>query len=123
MTHHATGTGDVSYDLVSVLYHTLQESSTIQQYIDDAQERGDAEVAAFLLEVQEQDRERAQRAKALLTVRFDSDAHGASGGSAGSAPGGGSGSGSHGASGGSTDFDEERPGRSRPMSTAEPAEG
>lgn len=105
MTHHATGTGDVSYDLVSVLYHTLQESSTIEQYIDDAQERGDAEVAAFLADIQKQDRERAQRAKALLAVRFN----GTSGGSAARA---------------STGSDEdEHMGQWRPHATSEPAEG
>ncbi|HLU27333.1 MAG TPA: hypothetical protein VKZ65_02765 [Glycomyces sp.] len=70
MTHQQTGTRDVSYNLVSVLYHALQEASTIQQYIDDAKQRGDAEAATFFAEVQEQDHSRAERAKALLASQF-----------------------------------------------------
>ncbi|WP_026931446.1 hypothetical protein [Glycomyces tenuis] len=66
MTHHETGTYDVSYNLVSVLYHTLQEASTIQRYIDDARGNGDEDAARFLEEVQEEDRTRAERAKELL---------------------------------------------------------
>lgn len=69
--HQQTGTRDVSYDLVSVLYHTLQEAETIQQYIDDAKERGDEDAAGFFAEVQKQDRSRAERAKSLLAARFE----------------------------------------------------
>ena len=71
MTHQQTGTGDVSYNLVSVLYHTLQEASTVQQYIDDAKQRGDKDAAEFFTEVQEQDRSRAERAKYLLMAHFE----------------------------------------------------
>ena len=35
-----TGTRDVIYDLVSVLYHALQGAETYDQYIKDAQQRG-----------------------------------------------------------------------------------
>ncbi|MCD0443351.1 hypothetical protein LO763_06890 [Glycomyces sp. A-F 0318] len=69
--HQQTGTRDVSYDLVSVLYHTLQEAATIQQYIDDAKEHGDEDAAGFFAELQEQDRSRAERAKSLLAARFE----------------------------------------------------
>ena len=67
---HATGTRDVHYNLVSVLYHTLQGAETSVQYVADAQEAGDQELAQFFREVQEEDRRRANRAKALLQQRL-----------------------------------------------------
>jgi len=63
-------TRDEHYDLVSVLYHTLQEADTIERYIQDARERNDDELARFFEEVQQQDRERAERAKQLLGPRI-----------------------------------------------------
>lgn len=65
----ATGTRDEHYDIVSVLYHTLQECETIQRYIDDAREKGDTELAGFFEGVQVDDRKRAERAKQLLSAR------------------------------------------------------
>lgn len=66
MAHTDTGTKNAQYDLVSVLYHTLQEAETVQQYIDDAKSSGDEDAARFFTDVQRQDRERAERAKELL---------------------------------------------------------
>jgi hypothetical protein len=65
-----TGARDETYDLVSLLYHTLQEGETLSTYIDDTRKVGDDELAAFLEDVQQQDRERAQRAKRLLAQRL-----------------------------------------------------
>jgi rubrerythrin len=65
-----TGTQDVHYNLVSVLYHTLQGAETAVQYISDAEESGDEELARFFREVQEEDRRRAERAKTLLGQRL-----------------------------------------------------
>lgn len=65
-----TGTRDENFNLVSVLYHTLQEGETIERYINDARTGGDDELATFLQEVQQQDRERAERAKQLLASRI-----------------------------------------------------
>jgi rubrerythrin len=61
-----TGARDEHYDLVSVLYHTMQEASTLQTYIEDARSAGDNDLASFFEEVQEQDRQRTERAKELL---------------------------------------------------------
>ncbi len=61
-----TGASDPVYDLVSVLYHALQGAETTVIYSDDAASEGDNELAEFFREVQEQDRARARRAKALL---------------------------------------------------------
>lgn len=51
-----TGTRDEHYDLISVLYHTMQEAETLQTYIDDARSAGDNDLAGFFEEVQQQDR-------------------------------------------------------------------
>lgn len=69
-TEQATRTRNEHYDLVSILYHTLQEAETIQTYIDDARSKGDDEVAGFLAEVQQQDQDRAERAKQLLARKI-----------------------------------------------------
>jgi hypothetical protein len=65
-----TGTRDEHYNLVSVLYHTLQEGELLEQYVQDAEQAGDSELAGFFREVQEEDRRRAERAKALLSKRL-----------------------------------------------------
>lgn len=66
----ATGTENERYDLISVLYHTLQEAELLNTYIEDARRSGDHELAAFLESIQAQDRERAGTAKGLLTRRL-----------------------------------------------------
>jgi rubrerythrin len=66
-----TDTPNPVYDIVSVMYHALQGAETYDSYITDAQQRGDAELAAFFREVQEQNREVAHRAKTLLHDRLD----------------------------------------------------
>lgn len=66
MADSGSGTRDQHYDLMSLLYHTLQEADTIDRYIEDARDRNDDELAGFFEKVQEQDRQRAERAKQLL---------------------------------------------------------
>lgn len=56
-----TGTRDEHYNLVSALYHTLQEGDTIQRYIDEAEQANDSELADFFRQVQDEDRQRAAR--------------------------------------------------------------
>jgi hypothetical protein len=70
-----TGTPDELYDLVSVLYHTLQGGETSQRYIDDARRAGDDELASFLEQVQVEDRDRAESAKRLLAARLQLAVH------------------------------------------------
>lgn len=65
-----TGTQDVHYNLISVLYHTLQGAETSMQYMADAEESGDEELARFFREVQDEHRHRAERAKGLLAQRL-----------------------------------------------------
>ena len=61
-----TGTDDVSFNLVSVLYHTLQEAETMEKYIRDAEASGDQDVIGFFREIQDANRSRSERAKQLL---------------------------------------------------------
>jgi len=62
-----TGTQDVHYNLVSILYHALQGAETYEQYINDARQGGNQEVAEFFSEVKEENKRRADRAKQLLS--------------------------------------------------------
>lgn len=64
-----TGVSDTVYDLTSVLYHAAQGSTVYAKYIEDAEQEGDQELVEFFRQVQQQDAERAQGAKALLDNR------------------------------------------------------
>ncbi len=61
-----TGANDTTYDLTSVLYHALQGAQVYDQYVKDAEQAGSEELARFFRDVQQQDKERAERAQALL---------------------------------------------------------
>jgi hypothetical protein len=69
-TTAATGTRDITYDLVSVLYHALQGAETYQAYIQDADEAGDREAATFLRGAQKQMVQLSGEAKSLLGRRL-----------------------------------------------------
>ena len=67
----ATGTTSTStpnelFDLVSVLYHALEGNVTSNQYIRDAQQSGNQELLQFFQQVQQEDQQRAERARSLL---------------------------------------------------------
>jgi rubrerythrin len=64
-----TGVRDTVYNLSSVLYHAAQGGTVYAKYIEDAEQEGDQELADFFRQVQQQDAERAQKAKALLDNR------------------------------------------------------
>ena len=68
-----TGTRDVIYDLVSVLYHALQGAETYDQYIKDAQQREDKDLVQFFHDTKEEERRRAERAKQLLARHFEQE--------------------------------------------------
>ncbi len=63
-----TGTRDEQYNLVSVLYHSLQGAETIEAYVLDAEAVGDERLAAFFREAQATYRQLAERAKERLGV-------------------------------------------------------
>ena len=64
-----TGISDSVYDLTSVFYHAAQGGQVYSKYIEDAEKEGDRELVEFFREAQEQDAERAQKAKSLLGRR------------------------------------------------------
>ena len=67
----ATGERDEVYGLVSVLYHALQGAETYAQYVEDARKSGDHELSEFFEECQDEEVDRADRAKELLAARLD----------------------------------------------------
>ena len=63
---------DPTYNLISVLYHTLQAGDLYTQYIADAKEAGDTELANFLEATQSAATETAAKARGLLAARMKS---------------------------------------------------
>lgn len=61
-----TGTPDITYNLVSTIYHTLQGAETQALYIADAEQTGDQELIQFFRDLKEENQRRADRAKQLL---------------------------------------------------------
>ena len=76
-----TGTRDITYDLVSVIYHALQGAETTALYIADAEQEGNQELAAFFREAKDEYQRRGDRAKQLLATHLGSEqGRGAAGG-------------------------------------------
>ena len=72
-----TGTRDVTFNLVSIMYHALQGAETIDKYVADAgQGGGNDELAQFFRETKEEYGRRADRAKELLTREMSRSAAG-----------------------------------------------
>lgn len=65
-----TGTRDEHYNLISALYHLLEGASTCEQYIRDAEEAGDQDLAQFFRDWQDEQRNLSERAKNLLGGRI-----------------------------------------------------
>ena len=65
----ATGTPNTIYDLSSVLYHALEGGASYDQYIRDAEQEGDQELADFFSRVRDEDSVRADNAWLLLARR------------------------------------------------------
>ena len=61
-----TGFDDVTFDLISVQYHSLKAGHDYGQYVRDAENAGEQEIADFFKQVMEQDSQRAQRAHEFL---------------------------------------------------------
>jgi hypothetical protein len=56
-----TGFDDVTYDLISVQYHSLKAGHDYGQYVRDAENAGRTEIAEFFRQVMKEDSERAKR--------------------------------------------------------------
>ncbi|MFC7876196.1 acyl carrier protein [Isoptericola sp. NPDC057391] len=61
-----TGFDDVTYDLVSVQYHSLKAGHDYGQYVRDARNAGQEEIAAFFEQVMAEDSERAHKCHDFL---------------------------------------------------------
>lgn len=66
MSGTSSGTQDVTYNLVSVIYHALQGAETCDVYTRDAEKEGDQELAKFFQDVKKQNQQTAEQAKKLL---------------------------------------------------------
>ncbi|MBV6623192.1 MAG: hypothetical protein KI793_09705 [Rivularia sp. (in: Bacteria)] len=65
-----TGTANEHYDLISVIYHSLQSASVCNMYIQDANNSGDRELMEFFQQVKEQNCQQAEQAKKLMAQRM-----------------------------------------------------
>jgi hypothetical protein len=65
----STGTTNEGFNLVSVLYHALEGAQTYARYAEDAG-RTDPELAQFFMQSQQEENNRAERAKQLLARRL-----------------------------------------------------
>jgi hypothetical protein len=65
-----TGTKNEQYDLISVVYHTLECAVTYEQYIEDARAVGDDELMSFFEELQSNSCQMAEKGKQLLKKRL-----------------------------------------------------
>ena len=61
-----TGFDDVTYDLISVQYHALKAGHDYGQYVRDAENAGENEIAQFFRDVMEQDSQRAHQCHEFL---------------------------------------------------------
>lgn len=61
-----TGFDDVTFDLISLQYHSLKAGHDYGQYARDANNAGLDDVASFFSEVMAQDSERARRCHEFL---------------------------------------------------------
>jgi hypothetical protein len=66
----ATSTLDPHYDLISVLYHSLEGAQVCVRYTEDANRIGDQELAQFFTQAQQNQVACAEKAKQLLGRRL-----------------------------------------------------
>lgn len=61
-----TGFDDVTFDLISLQYHSLKAGHDYGQYVRDARNAGVEEIAQFFEQVMAEDSERAQQCHRFL---------------------------------------------------------
>jgi rubrerythrin len=62
-----TGFDDVTFDLISVQYHSLKAGHDYGQYVRDAENAGLDDITQFFRQVMKEDSERAARCHELLS--------------------------------------------------------
>jgi hypothetical protein len=65
-TDEATGTKDQDYDLLWFTETCLRNAARLEQYIKDAQQAGNAELAEFFQKAQAESRKGAEQGKQML---------------------------------------------------------
>jgi hypothetical protein len=68
-----TGFDDVTFDLISVQYHSLKAGHDYGQYVRDADNAGLTDVADFFRQVMKEDSQRAAKCHEFLTRISGSD--------------------------------------------------
>lgn len=71
-----TGFDDVTYDLVSVQYHSLKAGHDYGQYVRDARNAGRDDIAEFFEQVMNQDADRARTCHEFIKELSQSDESG-----------------------------------------------
>jgi rubrerythrin len=71
-----TGFDDVSFDLISVQYHSLKAGHDYGQYVRDANNAGREDIASFFEQVMSEDSARAQQCHEFLAELTGSAAAG-----------------------------------------------
>ena len=71
-----TGFDDVTFDLISVQYHSLKAGHDYGQYVRDASNAGREDIADFFREVMRQDSERGKRCHEFLKELSGTDESG-----------------------------------------------
>lgn len=65
-----TGISNEQYDLVSIIYHSLQSAAVCELYAEDANQSGDQELTNFFKQVKDQAAKQAEEAKRLMAARI-----------------------------------------------------
>ena len=68
-----TGFDDVTFDLISVQYHSLKAGHDYGQYVRDADNAGLTDIADFFRQVMKEDSQRAAKCHEFLTRMSGSD--------------------------------------------------
>lgn len=73
MTQHvASPAKDKTYNLITVLQESLNNIWMLENYIRDAEDDGDAELASWFRRIQENNRKAGEQGKQLLQERLQS---------------------------------------------------
>ncbi|MFB9903516.1 acyl carrier protein [Allokutzneria oryzae] len=71
-----TGFDDVTYDLVSLQYHSLKAGHDYGQYVRDAENAGRKDIAAFFRKVMAEDSNRAKQCREYIRDHAETSASG-----------------------------------------------
>ncbi|MFC3502712.1 hypothetical protein ACFOOK_17265 [Micromonospora krabiensis] len=64
---------DKNYDLIKTLQMSLEHVYRMQTYIDDAEQRGDSELADWFRKIQDNNRKAGDQGKQMLMARMQQE--------------------------------------------------